>query len=272
MEVPCGYCIGCRLDKAKDWSLRITHEAQMHESNQFVTLTYAPEHLPADGSLQLDHFQEFMKRLRYHYNKPLRFFHCGEYGEKFSRPHYHACIFGLELDDLEAISQNHQKQVLYRSPKIEEIWGKGHTSIGEVTFQSAGYVARYITKKVVGDQATDHYAAIDQETGEITKLKPEYTTMSRRPGLGRSWFEQYWKDVYPKDFVTVGGKKYKPPRFYDKLLEEIRPDVWEDVYIRRMEHAEKTKDDSTDERLAVRQFVQEDRAKKLRRNYETTHI
>jgi hypothetical protein len=271
MEVPCGYCIGCRLDRAKDWALRITHEAQMHQSNAFLTLTYAPEHLPEDGSLQLEDYQKFMKRLRFETEKPLRFFHCGEYGEKFARPHYHACVFGLEFDDLELIGVNHVKQKLYKSEKLDRIWGKGHASIGEVTFQSAGYVARYITKKVVGEQAEDHYLKTDPETGEITKLKPEYTTMSRQPGLGRSWFDKYWRDIYPKDFVTVEGKKFKPPRYYDKLLQEHHENVWEDVYQARIERAINHKD-NTDERLAVRQFVQEDKAKKLLRNYETANL
>ena len=178
VELPCGQCIGCRLERSRQWAIRMAHEAQLHEDNCFLTLTYNDENLPKHNSLKLKDFQKFMKRLRKAFGKKIRFFHCGEYGEKFQRPHYHAIIFGLDFKDKILFSeQNDQK--LYISPTLNKIWGLGHATIGDVTFQSAAYVARYITKKITGDRAQDHYNEINYETGEIlSERRPEYTTIS----------------------------------------------------------------------------------------------
>ena len=82
LEVPCGQCIGCRLDRSRDWALRCIHEAQLHEDNSYITLTYDDDNLPANASLDKSDFQKFMKRLRKSLgDKKVRFFHCGEYGE-----------------------------------------------------------------------------------------------------------------------------------------------------------------------------------------------
>ena len=64
VEFACGQCIGCRIERSRQWAIRCVHEAQLYEANCFITLTYAPEHLPKNGSLVLEHFQKFMKRLR----------------------------------------------------------------------------------------------------------------------------------------------------------------------------------------------------------------
>ena len=209
--VPCGQCCGCRLERSRQWAIRCTHEASLHENNCFITLTFNDDNLPSDKSLDVRHFQLFMKRLRKQFGSNIRYYHCGEYGEKFRRPHYHACIFNFDFPDKKIfkISNGHN---LYTSVILSEIWPYGFSLIGDVTFQSAAYVARYIMKKVTGDLAKDHYEYIDPDTGEIINLKPEYTTMSRRPGLGKGWFEKYKSDVYPDDFVILNGKKMKPPK------------------------------------------------------------
>jgi len=95
--VPCGQCIGCRLEKSRQWAIRCVHESKCHDDNIFVTLTYNNENLPKDGSLCLADLQKFMKRLRKKYGAGIRYFACGEYGEKLKRPHYHVCIFGLNF-------------------------------------------------------------------------------------------------------------------------------------------------------------------------------
>jgi hypothetical protein len=98
LKLPCGRCIGCRLERSRQWAVRCVHEASLHEKNCFITLTYSPENLPKDGSLDVSHFQKFMKRFRKRFGPGIRFFHCGEYGESLSRPHYHACIFGFDFE------------------------------------------------------------------------------------------------------------------------------------------------------------------------------
>ena len=146
-QLPCGKCAECLLERARDWSIRCTHEASMHEHNAFITLTYAPEHYPKDGKLNYFDFQLFMKRLRKHYKKEIGFFMCGEYGETTGRAHYHACLFGLDFEDKVLERQNEHGDSIWSSKSLNSIWGLGHTEIGSVTQKSASYVARYILKK-----------------------------------------------------------------------------------------------------------------------------
>jgi len=209
IELPCGQCVGCRLERSRQWAIRIVHEASLYEDNCFLTLTYNNENLPKDGSLKVEHFQKFMKRLRQKYPKTIRFFHCGEYGDQEGRPHYHACIFNHNFGDKKLYSRNNGFP-LYTSEELETLWPYGFCTIGSLTFETAAYTARYIMKKVTGAKAEDHYNG----------KKPEYTTMSRRPGIGKTWFEKFKADIYPHDYVVINGKKVGVPKFYDQLLEE----------------------------------------------------
>lgn len=214
MRVPCGQCIGCRLDRARDWAVRCVHEAQMHEDNCFLTLTYEDEHLPPYEGLSKRDLQLFFKRLRKRLGK-LRYFACGEYGEQFGRPHYHVILFGKDFADKKPLTD-----VLFESDLLSEVWGKGLCSIGEVSFESAGYVARYSMKKVSGkeDRAANagsgHYVKPCVYTGELMPVIPEYNTMSLKPGIGRSWLEKYHRDVFPDDFVVIAGRKFPAPQYY----------------------------------------------------------
>src|SRR3954449_8205389 len=88
-SLPCGQCIGCRLERSRQWAMRCVHENKMHPRSSFVTLTYDDKNIPPAGSLSKRDFQLFMKRLRKSQSNPLRFFACGEYGETTHRPHYH---------------------------------------------------------------------------------------------------------------------------------------------------------------------------------------
>ena len=159
--------------------MRCHHEASLYQDNCFITLTYSDEHLPSDKSLHVDHFQKFMKRLRKRFGEGVRYYHCGEYGEKYMRPHYHACLFNFDFPDKKIWKENNGNR-LYISESLSELWPFGFVTIGDVTFESAAYVARYIMKKVNGDLAESHYERVDWDTGEVYHLKPEYTTMSRR--------------------------------------------------------------------------------------------
>jgi hypothetical protein len=209
--------------------MRIKHEASLHDTNSFITLTYNKAHLPLHGTLQLKDFQDFMKRLRKKYKSskqnPIPFYHCGEYGENGTRrPHYHAIIFNRHITQ----------------PNLQKLWSInkqpiGHVHIGQVTFDSAAYVAGYVNKKINGpkEQAINmsnglkHYERkITHECGtqEIITLKKEYATMSRRPGIGKTWFDKQYTDAYPSDFITIKGRKMRPPKYYDKQYEKLTKD------------------------------------------------
>lgn len=268
--LPCGSCIGCRLEKSRQWAIRCTHEASLHEQNSFITLTYDNRHLPKDGALQKKHFQDFMKRLRNYSEAKIRYFHCGEYGENFGRPHYHSILFGYDFPD-KVLHKEERGNRLYTSEFLSDTWGKGHCLIGGVTFESCAYVARYITKKVTGEKAEAHYAVICEETGEITQRQPEYTTMSRRPGIARDWFEKYLTDVYPGDFVVLRDKKLKPPKYYDRLYELTSPEEHEALKKRREKNGRKNSENNTCERLQVREQIQFEKFKLLKRGFENAN-
>lgn len=251
MTVPCGQCIGCRLENSRQWAVRMMHEAQMHELSWFVTLTYDNKHLPEWGSLDLKHFQGFINKLRKARPKQkIRYFHCGEYGDEGGRPHYHAALFGVDFPDRRA-GMHRGEHRTWTSAELDQLWGKGFCEIGSLTFQSAGYIARYVTKKVTGKRADTHYERVDPKTGEIRRIQREYATMSRNPGIGSSWFDRYASEVYPSDEVVMRGKAAKPPRYYDKRLEASNPDLYETV--RRVRRTERDRQNQTEERLHVRE-------------------
>ncbi|QXP07883.1 MAG: replication initiator protein [Arizlama microvirus] len=268
-QISCGQCIGCRLERSRQWAVRCVHEAQMHQDNCFITLTYNDENLPPLASLQLDDYQRFMKRLRKKYGSKIRFFHCGEYGEKYGRPHYHAILFNHDFDDKYHWRTTDQGHRCYRSPSLEKLWPYGNCEIGDVTFESAAYVARYIMKKVTGSAAEHHYCVGHTEYGELLYKKPEYVTMSRRPGIGSSWFQKYHTDVYPDDFVVIRNDlKTRPPKYYDKLLSVLDGHLHDDIKYSRELSSEKFLDNNTPERLHVREQCQQARLKLLVRNLE----
>lgn len=230
VELPCGRCIGCRLERSRQWAVRCVHEAKTHEENCFVTLTFSPEHLPPGGSVSVRDAQLFMKRLRKAIEpQRVRFFLCGEYGEQLGRPHYHALLFGFRPHDLRRWRMGDNPT--YRSALLEQVWPFGQVEVGEVTFESAAYVARYITKKQTGDQAAAHYQG----------KHPEFIVMSRKPGIGTEWISRWKSDVYPSSLLVVRGVAQKPPAFYDRWLNKTHPKLWRKVRRTRMTSAETAK-------------------------------
>ena len=269
LQVPCGQCIGCRLERSRIWAVRCMHEAQMHKSNYFLTLTYDDDNIPKDNSLNKRDLQLFYKRLRKRKGS-IRYYSCGEYGDQTGRPHYHAIVFGLEISD-----KQHYKRAgdnyLYNSEELTEIWGLGHVVVGDVTFESCAYTARYIMKKQLGRDAWEKYCTIDKSTGEITQeVEPEFTTMSRRPGIGSKWYRKYGRDIFGAGqngtCVIRGGIEVKPPRFYEKLLEEKNPEVLEYFKKMRKEEAELRQDDNTLARLRVKEKIKIQQTSTLFRN------
>ena len=272
LDLPCGQCIGCRLERSRQWAMRCVHEAECFSQNCFITLTYDDDHLPPDGSLCLSDFQKFLKRLRKRFGK-LRFFHCGEYGENLKRPHYHACIFGFDFPDKVFWSERNGNKY-YRSAALEELWPLGFSMVGDVTFESAAYVARYILKKVNGDLAKDHYDG----------KRPEYVTMSRRPGIGKTWFDRFQGDVFPSDEVVFRGFPMRPPKFYDRQFEVIDPKAFELLKSQRLARSKKFSfdrsssgqvvrvDENSSFRLKDKEVVKKSRITSLVRNLETQEV
>ena len=266
-NLPCGQCIGCRLSYSRQWAIRCVHEAQMHENNCFITLTFSPEELAKRNnpqSLDVAEFQRFMKRLRKKYGKGVRFFHCGEYGEQNKRPHYHALLFGVDFSDRVLWSQRNGVK-LYVSDNLSKLWPYGFSTIGDVTFESAAYCARYVMKKIRGEAAEDHYMFTDMVTGEVSQVQPEYATMSRKPGIGKPWFDKYKEDVFPNDYCVVRGHEVKPPRYYETLLSE---EELVQLKAKRKEDAPEVYEnyDERMDRLWVSQIVKEEALKRLIRD------
>lgn len=255
LTLPCGQCFGCRLERSRQWAVRCVHEASLHEFNSFLTLTYNPASLPLNRSLDKSHFQKFMKRLRFAISPiKIRFYMCGEYGDLNKRPHYHAIIFGYDFPDKE-LYKTVNGMPLYISSLLAKYWGKGFCTIGNVTFKSAAYVARYIMKKMTGDRSKQWYSCLDKTTGEVWDLLPEYNSMSLKPGIAYDWYEKFKHEVYPADEVIINGKQVRPPKYYDLKYAADCPDSYLDVAMEREFAAYENRHDNTPERLKVRETV-----------------
>lgn len=265
VQLPCGQCIGCRLEQSRQWAMRCHHEASLYEENAFITLTYDDAHLPHGGTLVKSDFQRFMKRFRKAIApRKIRFFHCGEYGDESFRPHYHALIFNYDFSD-KVLYKEDSNGRLYISEELASYWPFGFSTTGDVTFESAAYVARYVLKKKNGEDAKNHYFSCDPDTGEVFTLEPEYATMSRRPGIGAGWYERYKTDIFPRDVVIMRGKKLRPPQYYDRLLEKEDETTIGRIKGSRKRKAAEHEEDQTIERLTVRETVKLAQIKSLKR-------
>lgn len=221
LQLPCGQCIGCRLEQARQKAVRSVHEAKMHKHNCSITLTYNTENLPENLSLNHTHYQLFMKRLRDRIGYGnVRYMMCGEYGTLNWRPHYHAILYGWQPEDCKDAGKSQTGMPLWRSNTLDDIWQGGDTRVGTASFEAAGYIARYCTKVKRTDQTSTF---IDVDTGEIYNRVAEYGEMSRRPGLGREWINKWGYDAFANDRVVVNGKQAPLPRYYQKILEQTSP-------------------------------------------------
>lgn len=219
VPLPCGHCLGCAMDHAKEWSVRCVLESMLYEENCFITLTYDEAHCPSHVSKR--DVQLFLKRLRRaHPGVKIRYFGCGEYGSLNNRPHYHLILFGFDFADKEYFCHDGVSHI-YRSKELEDLWTFGISSIGEVSLESCAYVARYSNKKLSNSHGD------------------EFLMMSRRPGIGAGYFEEN------KDYIYICDKIYgsfgvshcaSVPRYFDKLAENVGIDL-EEVKARRIELA-----------------------------------
>lgn len=261
VDVPCGRCLGCRIDRRRAWQARLLDEAQLHERKVFVTLSYDDAHLPLHGSLVKRHAQLWQKRLRKaRPNDKIRFFTVGEYGDTTRRAHYHSLVFGTDFPDMRRHSKSGD-HALYVSAELDALWGLGHCWIGTVTADSCGYVASYVVKKLNGAAAEERYSTLDPLTGEIHQLEPEFAIMSRRPGIGSGWYSEFKDDVFPVDRKVIKGRQVRPPPYYFDKLKRENPELAEELKRKRKAAMRQHKADSTPERLSVREEVAEAKLK-----------
>lgn len=204
VQVPCGKCLACQNKRVNQWALRCTHEAQFHEKNCFITLTYDDDHLPSDGSLHHEHFQKFMKRLRKKYSdKKIRYFMCGEYGGLTQRPHYHALLFGIDFPDQQLHSTT-GKVKNYTSDTLSKLWPFGYHTIGSVHYGTARYTAKYSLKQL-------------QEIGiDYGHRKPEYRKMSQ--GIGADYAKKYADELELHDSIIYNSYANSVPSYYEKYM------------------------------------------------------
>lgn len=247
--IPCGQCIGCRLDKSRDWADRMIIELEHSKTAVFATLTYSDDDivrsqlLPDDTwtyTLYKPHCQKFMKDLRARkefLGRQIRFYLCGEYGSNTARPHYHAILFGISLEDFKdliPISRNHLGQYIYTSPRFTEIWGHGITSLAEVSWETCAYVARYVTKKLTGKLANEY---------EFLAIQPEFALMSRKPGIAGYYVQEHPEllgDTYQylDSGLIVTKPKVRTPKYLFNKLEFIDPDMYNKIKRERKKAAD----------------------------------
>ncbi len=271
-QIPCGRCIGCRLEYSRVWGARCAHEASLHEDNCFLTLTYRSEatatdeelkngwYLPRDGSLNKKHHQDFLKRLRYYFGAgKIKYYHCGEYGDQLNRPHYHTLLFNFDFPD-KKLFKEYEGYYLFTSEIADKVWRYGYVFVGSVTFESAAYVARYCLKKIFGDLAHEHYLRYD-EYGCPYWLEPEYATMSRGGkgghGIGYEWYQKFKSDLYPLDRLPIPGRGEfgKPPRYYQELHAAMYPEEIALVRERRSDFWSENPEEGSPSRRGQRERV-----------------
>ena len=258
IKVPCGQCINCRLDHARVWAIRLMKENASHDTSCFLTLTYDDEHLPVGGTLVRSDISSFCKRLHNRLlrarGRGIRFYYSGEYGETYGRPHYHALIFGFDFPDRKFYKRNKRGEPIYSSEFCRELWPAGRNGIGLVTFESAAYTAGYVVDKITGARADEYYMRVDAD-GQIFELEREFAGMSRRPGIGRLWFDKFHGETYRDDFIVVNGVRVRPPRYFDNLFEEIDSKRLSKLKSVRRRRALLHKADQTYDRRRVREIV-----------------
>lgn len=260
-KIPCGQCIGCRLEYSRQWANRITLETKKYkpEESWFLTLTYNDENVPIKTvknektgeiiqgcTLNKKDLQNFLKKLRrhyeYHYNHTkIRFYAAGEYGEKTKRPHYHLCIFNMPIfTENKKYKINEMGQTIWTNEEIEKIWGKGFITLGKITWDTASYTAKYMLKKQKGPDAKWFYKSQAKE--------PEFTLMSRKPGIAKEYYDKNKEKIYENDEIIIPKRdrslKIKPPKYYDRLYDIENHDMMEEIKLNRRinaEEKEKTK-------------------------------
>lgn len=271
VKIPCGKCISCKLELSRQWAVRLVNEAQLNEDNTFITLTYSDEHFPNNKSISKITIQKLIKRLRKKYQpKKIRYYLCGEYGEKYSRPHYHICLFNHDFADKQLTEKSGEGFEQYESQDLQKLWKYGRSRIGDLNWETAAYIARYVTKKITGEMADDHY----NQGFSITRNKaytrtPEFALMSR--GLGKEWYMKYKSDIIGADKIIIRDNlQVKPPRYYNTLSEK---EDWIEYNIRKKKRRSKIveRDFTILDKLAKTRQILHDRKKRSLENANMLH-
>lgn len=271
IDIPCGQCVGCRLEYSRQWAVRCVLESMQYKDNYFVTLTYNDEFLPKQENMRIDkstgevvgsfissslvpdELTKFMKDLRRYFEHHLnftgiRFFACGEYGPKHMRPHFHIILFNCPIPDLEFFKNSFNGDTYWTSELLERIWSVkvGHDSSGKPIYKSKGYVcvascnyntcsyvARYMLKKQKGLNS-DYYFNLG--------LYPPFTRCSRMPGIAKSYYDKNSEKIYMYDQLCFTGadgvaKKVRPPKYFDRLYDIESPDDLKRIKEKRSESA-----------------------------------
>lgn len=270
----CGSCLGCRLKKSKEWAVRCYKELEYWQDACFVTLTYNDNCLPLATSyshlaleppvvqptLLRSDVVAFNKRLRTKLGRlgltdKIKIFYAGEYGDNNHRPHYHLLIFGFKPFDLVPYRQNRFGQQLYNSSFLESLWYRkspefdktkrrkwkkvscGFVVVGDVSFTSASYVARYILKK----QSTLHNSS--------EAFCKEFLGVSN--GIGERWFKDNYQTVLANGCINyVKDNKIlhcSIPRYFTEKLQEIDEVLYLEQKLKSYQILERKIDTFTDD-------------------------
>lgn len=250
--IPCNQCLQCRIQYAAAWAARCELESQYHKDNYFVTVTYDDQHLPIHNMIEdsqykgvvnplamlegrtverptlckKDH-QDFIKRLRITAQRKglleenFKYYMCGEYGDRYGRPHYHYILFGLKIPDLTWYKSG-KGYDHYKSEWLQKIWGQGLVDIGSVTYLSCQYVARYVVKKRKGQEAQFYKKA---------GIAPEFVQMSLKPAIGGRYWEEHRDEIYRGDQIYLkSGRTIKPPRYFDMQEDAAQLEFEKDIH------------------------------------------
>lgn len=253
LQLPCGQCIGCRLEYSRQWADRCVMETMTtpDDMSWFVTLTYDDDNIPSllsgdvdspfPGSINWDDHQKFVKRLRDHadrhdFGHDLRHYSAAEYGVKGLRPHYHMMLYNMVIPDLKYYKRNKQGDILYTSDIIADIWQGGFVVIGKADWRTAAYTARYVIKKRKGKEARQYYTDFG--------IAPESTRSSNRPGIASAYYDEHWHDLYYGSsqkivLPSIGDMANitTPPRFFDEKFRLVDPDRLVEIKLKRREIA-----------------------------------
>lgn len=258
IPIPCGSCAGCRIDYSRNWAARCMLESVYHEHKYFITLTYNDDHLPKEdivnpltgevmsvATLKKRDFQLFMKRLRKAIApQKVRVFYSGEYGDRTDRPHFHCILYGYAFPDKQffySVKDGHKRPYrvpggtdYYISNELAALWKNGHCLISGVDTRSCMYVASYCSKKVSKpknerdkmrelmkwDKISADTPRLTRKLLEVRGIQREFACMSRRPAIGRQFFDDHRDEIYAQDRISYPFDSKGLPdhlRYYDNL-------------------------------------------------------
>lgn len=173
LRLSCGGCLSCRSRRARDWAIRCQLELKSHDAAAWCTLTYEDRYLPP--TLVKAHVSRWLRSVRRTAPNRVRFFACGEYGERTLRPHYHCIVYGENS-----------------APRLEGAWPYGFVRVDPVTPAVIAYTAGYAAKKLRLRERGEREWLVSPD-GELYQHQPPFLLMSRRPGIGAEARDKYWQ-------------------------------------------------------------------------------